>query len=105
MEDINKIIVIGRLTGDTVLTEINKKDGATTHKLRLSIAVNRYTRESEESKADFFNVDVWGKHGESLQFLKKGMRVCVEGRMEIDQQKEIQNGQTIYKIFPSIRAN
>jgi single stranded DNA-binding protein len=98
MKDYNHIGIIGRLTKDPVLTEVGESK---TKVLKFTVAVNRY----KEDSADFIPVSVWDKGAEALTFLRKGMRVCVDGRLEIDQLKEQINGEDRYRTFPSIRAN
>ena len=98
MKDYNHIGIIGRLTKDPVLTEVGENK---TKILKFTVAVNRY----KEDSADYISVAVWDKGAEALTFLRKGMRVCVDGRMEIDQVKDQINGEDRYRSFPVIRAN
>jgi len=98
MKDHNHISVIGRLTKDPVLTEVGENK---TKVLKFTVAVNRYKKDS----VDYISVAVWDKGAEALAFLRKGMRVCAEGRMEIDQVKTVVNGEDQYKTFPVIRTS
>ena len=50
----------------------------------FSIAVNSsFAKESDEVKADFFNVIAWNKTGEFVgKYFKKGQQIIVSGRIE-----------------------
>ena len=92
MTDINKVIVIGRLTQDAKVDFI----ASGTAKSEVSIAVNRSVKKGGNRvvEVSFFNVTIWGKTAENLQkFLTKGTQICVEGflrqdRWEKDGQKQ-----------------
>jgi len=74
--DINNFNFSGRLTRDA-------EYGMTSNEkqyLRFSIAVNSFY--NGENHPSFFPIIVWGKSAEYLsQRLKKGMLVCVSGRI------------------------
>lgn len=73
MKDLNKAIVIGRLTADPELmgTSLGKNVA------NFRIAINRY-----DDGADFINVIAWDKLGETCcKWLKKGSRIAVTGRI------------------------
>jgi len=94
--DINKVILIGRLTKDPELRAI--QSGATL--ASFSVANNRTYAQNGEKKeyTSFFNCIAWGKLGEVIvQYCKKGQRIALEGRL---QQKtwEDQNGQKRYAV-------
>lgn len=74
--DINAFTFTGRLTRDSEYgTTTNDKQY-----LRFSIAVNSYY--NNENHASFFNIIVWGKSAGYLSDkLKKGMLICVNGRI------------------------
>lgn len=79
--DINRIFMIGRLTKDPDL----KYTQGGTSVCNFSIANNRtYTSQNEKKESvSYFNCVAWGKTGEVIaQYLKKGKRVALEGRLE-----------------------
>jgi single-strand DNA-binding protein len=77
--DINKVILIGRLTKDADLRYSKGKGTAIT---TFTMAVNRIPKDNEK-KADFLNITMWGKLGESIVgFLVKGKLVCIVGRIQ-----------------------
>jgi len=80
--DINKCILIGRLTRDPETKQTNSGQSFT----KFSLASNRaiYNRDTKETKyeAGFFECTCWGKGGEAIaKYAKKGARICVEGSL------------------------
>lgn len=86
MTDINKTVLVGRLTKDIEIKYTNS--GAAIG--NLSIAVNRSRKHDETS---FFDVKIYGKMAESLRpYLTKGKQVAVEGFLKQERwQKDGQN--------------
>lgn len=75
----NKIELTGRLTRDPDLRYTpNNRPVA-----QFTIAVNRrYAKETDEIKADFFPIVVWGKQGENCKtYLLKGSMVGIIGTL------------------------
>lgn len=75
---INQVILMGRLTRDP------EQRTTTTGKtvVGFSIAVDRV---GQDDSADFFDVTAWEKLGELVvQYLSKGRRVLVQGRLRQD---------------------
>ncbi|MCK4777020.1 MAG: single-stranded DNA-binding protein [Actinomycetia bacterium] len=78
--DINKVILIGRLTKDPELKYT--PDGIPVATLR--IAVNRLQNRDGVREADFFNIVVWRKLAEICsEYLKKGKLIGVDGRLRM----------------------
>lgn len=78
--DINKSILIGRLTRDV---EAKSTSGGTTF-ARFSLASNYSQKKGEtwEEKANFIDCVAWGKSAENFaRYVRKGSRVCVEGAL------------------------
>jgi single-strand DNA-binding protein len=93
--DINHVILIGRLTRDAEL----KYTGGGQAVCKFSIAVNRRKKsgDSWEDEANFFDIVVWGKQGESLHpYLVKGKMVGIDG--ELRQDRWQQDGQNRSKV-------
>jgi single-strand DNA-binding protein len=96
MRDVNVVVLVGRLSHDSEL----KYTKAGQPVARFSIAVNRSVKRGEEwfDEASFFEVDFWGKAGESInRYLIKGQQVAVEG--ELRQDRWEQDGQSRSKII------
>lgn len=80
MSDVNFTIQIGRLTRDAELKYTSGGMAVT----KFAIAVNRRVKQGESwaEEANFFNVVLWGRLGESInQFLVKGKQVAVNGEL------------------------
>ena len=93
--DVNMVVLIGRLTRDAELRYTNSGIAV----CKFSLAVNRRKRsgDSWETEANFFDVVVWGKQGEAVQrYLEKGKQVAVSG--ELRQSRWEQNGQNRSKV-------
>jgi single-strand DNA-binding protein len=90
MNDINRVIILGRLTRDAELKYTSGGSAVS----KFSIAVNRRRKQGDQwvDEANFFDVTVWGKQAESLnQYLTKGKQIGVEG--ELRQDRWEQDGQ------------
>lgn len=95
MADMNHVILIGRLTRDAELRYTSAGIAVT----KFAIAVNRRVKQGESwvDEANFFDVVVWGRAGESInQYLVKGKQVAVEG--ELHQNRWEQDGQSRSKV-------
>ena len=95
MADINKVILVGRLTRDAELRYTNTGTAI----CKFSIAINRRKKigESWEDEANFFDVALFGRQGEAInQYLVKGKQVGVDG--ELRQNRWEQDGQTRSKV-------
>lgn len=89
---INQVILMGRLTRDP------EQRTTTTGKTiaSFSIAVDRG---GQEDAADFFNVTAWEKLGELvMQYLAKGRRVLVQGRLRQDSWDDKETGKRQSRI-------
>ena len=78
----NKIIVIGHLGRDPEMRYTPNGQAVTSFSVASS---RRYTTSGGEQReeTEWFNVSAWGKLGETCnQYLTKGRRVYVEGRLK-----------------------
>ena len=95
MADVNHVILIGRLTRDAEL----KYTSGGMAVCKFALAVNKRRKQGEQwvEEANFFDIVLWGRSGESLnQYLVKGKQVAVEG--ELHQNRWEQDGQARSKI-------
>jgi len=95
MADLNHVVLIGRLTRDAEL----KYTAGGQAVCKFSIAVNRRKKVGDqwEDEANFFDIVLWGKQGESLQsYLVKGKMIGVDG--ELRQDRWTQDGQNRSKV-------
>ena len=91
-KSINQVILMGRLTRDPEQrTTTNGKTIAS-----FSIAVDRG---GESDATDFFDVTAWEKLGELVvQYLAKGRRVLVQGRLRQDSWDDKDTGKKRSKV-------
>jgi single-strand DNA-binding protein len=83
---INQVILMGRLTRDP--EQRTTTSGKTI--ANFSIAVDRG---GESDEADFFDITAWEKLGELVvQYLAKGRRVLVQGRLRQDSWDDKETG-------------
>ena len=93
--DLNKVMIIGNLGKDPEMRFTANGTPVTS----FSIAVNRTSTMAGERKeeTEWFNVVAWNKLAETCnQFLGKGRRVYVEGRLQT-RSWEGQDGQRRYR--------
>jgi single-strand DNA-binding protein len=93
--DINSVVLIGRLVRDAELKYTNSGTAV----CKFSIAVNRSRKSGNgwEDEAHFFDIVLWGRQGEAIQkYLGKGKQVAVQG--ELRQSRWEQNGQTRSRV-------
>ena len=89
---INQVILMGRLTRDP--EQRSTSTGKTI--ASFSIAVDRG---GQDDTADFFNVTAWEKLGELvMQYLAKGRRVLVQGRLRQDTWDDKETGKKQSRI-------
>lgn len=83
---INQVILMGRLTRDPETRTTTSGKSVTS----FSIAVDRA---GQDDQADFFDVSAWEKTGELVQqYLSKGRRVLVQGRLRQDSWDDKETG-------------
>ena len=94
----NKVILMGRLTGDPEV----RYTQANISVARFSLAVNRIGKPQEgQPTADFFNIVAWRQTADFVgKYFKKGQQVLVEGYLRnnnwTDQQGQKRNSTEIH---------
>jgi single-strand DNA-binding protein len=99
--DINKVVLVGRLTRDAEQSYTQSGFAL----LKFSIAVNRNRKQGDQwvEEASFFDVTVFGRQGEAIaNYMTKGKQVAVEGQLRQDRW-EAQDGSKRSKV--TIDAN
>src|SRR5262245_41014523 len=98
MAELNKILLIGRLTKDPELAYTPA--GMAVAKLRM--AVNHTYRSKEEKKQEvlYIDVSVFGRSAETVkQYLSKGRELFIEGRLQQDEWTDKANQRRIsYRV-------
>jgi single-strand DNA-binding protein len=91
-KSINQVILMGRLTRDP------EQRTTTTGKTIASFGL-AVDRGGQDDSADFFNVNAWEKLGELvMQYLTKGRRVLVQGRLRQDRWDDKETGKKQSRI-------
>lgn len=82
----HKIIIAGNLGRDPEMRFLPSGQAVT----NINVATNRVYTDSNGQKVTetiWFRVSVWGSMGENVnQYLKKGSKVLVEGRLNVDRE-------------------
>ncbi|PID31537.1 single-stranded DNA-binding protein [Candidatus Saccharibacteria bacterium] len=83
---INQVILMGRLTRDPEVRTTTTGKNITS----FSLAVDRNT---QDDQADFFDITAWEKLGDLVaQYLSKGRRCLVQGRLRQDSWEDKETG-------------
>ena len=76
---VNKVILIGNITADPEL----KQTQSGTSVCSFNIAINRYSKEPDAKKVDFFTVVAWQAKAEFVsKYFQKGSGIVIVGRLE-----------------------
>ena len=97
MNDINKVVLVGRLTRDAELKYTANNQAVA----NFSIAVNRSVKRNDqwESEANFFDATIFGDRAKSVEkYLLRGKQVCVEGELRQDRW-QAEDGQNRSKVI------
>ncbi len=91
--DLNKVIIVGRVTADPQLRTTPGGQSVTT----LGVATNRVWTDKngqKQEETEFHNAVLWGRQAEiASQFLVKGATVLIEGRLRTRSWTDKQGGQ------------
>ena len=89
---INQVILLGRLTRDPE----QRTTASGKNVVSFSIAVDR---QSQDDQADFFNITACDKLGDLvMQYLSKGRRVLIQGRLRQDSWEDKDTGKRQSRI-------
>ena len=88
----NLTVMTGRLTRDAEI----RTTTSGTKVAQFTVAVDRPVAKDKEKQSDFFNVVAWNKLAEICDgYLKKGMKVLVEGRFQ-NRSYDDKDGKKVY---------
>lgn len=93
---INMTIITGNLAADP-----KKRGKAENPVLNFTVGVNDRVKNGDkwEDKANFIDCVIFGNRAKALgTILKKGMKVCVEGKLSQSHWQDKTSGATVYKI-------
>jgi len=95
---LNKVMLIGNLTRDPESQQTNSGTAIA----KLGVAVNRTYKDKDGNKVDdtvFVDVDVFAQSAEFCRdYLRKGFRVLIDGRLKFDQWEDRETGQNRSKL-------
>ena len=87
--NLNKVIIIGRLTRSPALRHVNGGKESGTAVTDLGLALNRKFKNGQGRQVEettFVDVTLWARTAEvATEYLKKGSLVLIEGRLHLDQ--------------------
>ena len=88
----NKVILVGNLTRDIELRYL--QNGTAIGKSAIAVT-RKFNAQNGEKKEEtcFIDIDFWGKVAETAnQYLRKGSKVLIEGRLKLDQWNDAKTG-------------
>lgn len=95
--DLNKVMIIGRLGTDPEMRYTPSGSPVTTFRVATSRQWKDSNGESHE-ETEWFSAVAWNKLAEICnQYLTKGIRIYLEGRLQTRSWEDQQSGQTRYK--------
>ena len=98
MNDINRVVLIGRITADCKFGYLNSGSA----KADFSIAVNSSKKNGNEwiDEVSYFNITVWGKTAENLHTrFVRGQQVCIEAHLKQDRWEKDGKKESAVKII------
>ncbi|MFH0834120.1 MAG: single-stranded DNA-binding protein [Patescibacteria group bacterium] len=97
MRSINRVILIGHLTGDPEIRET--KTGKKVASFSIATNYDRTVDGEKRQYTDFHRITAWGRLAETAEkWLKKGMGVFVEGRLHNSQFEKDGQKRTITEV-------
>lgn len=98
MADLNKVMLLGRLTRDPQLRYTPSNQAV----CEFGLAVGRKFKlpsGEEREETTFIDCTAWARSGEVInQYCRKGKQLFVEGRLKLDQWEDKQSGQKRSKL-------
>jgi single-strand DNA-binding protein len=95
---LNVVTLVGRVGGDPDVKYF--ESGSV--KCRLTLAVNRPTRNSDQP--DWFNLELWGKEAEiAANYVRKGSLIGIKGALKLDSWSDRATGAT--RTSPVVRVD
>ena len=95
--NVNKAIIIGRLTRDPELRTTPSGQSVVNFTIATSFRWKDQSGQQQE-RTEFHNVVAWGKRGEVIkQYVTKGQELFVEGRLETRSWDDQETGKKMYR--------
>ena len=85
MANLNRVMLIGRLTRDPETRHIQSGMSVTNFGLAINRSYRKKDSEEMVEETTFVDVEAWGKAGETFaKYMKKGRQAYIEGRLKFD---------------------
>ena len=85
MANLNRVMLIGRLTRDPETRHTPSGQSVTTFGLAINRTYRRKDSDEQVEETTFVDCEAWGKGGETFaRYMKKGRQAYVEGRLKLD---------------------
>jgi single-strand DNA-binding protein len=85
MANLNRVMLIGRLTRDPETRHTASGNSVTNFGLAVNRTYKRPGSDETVEETTFVDVEAWGKTGETFaRYMKKGRQAYVEGRLRLD---------------------
>ena len=85
MANLNKVMLIGRLTRDPETRHTQGGNSVTNFGLAVNRTYRKKDSDEQVEETTFVDVEAWGKTGETFaRYMKKGSQAYVEGRLKLD---------------------
>lgn len=96
--DLNKAMIIGRLTNDPQLRSTPSGQNVASFSLATNRKWNDRASGQQREDTQFHNIVAWGKLADICsQYLKKGAQTYIEGRLQTQSWDDAQSGQKRYR--------
>lgn len=95
MLELNKVLLVGRLTRDPEIRSTSTGKSVA----QLSLAVNRRRGRDQEDETTFVDIETWERNADFCRnYLNKGSGVYIEGRLRQDRWQDRETGGNRSKI-------
>lgn len=85
MANLNRVMLIGRLTRDPETRHTPSGQSVTSFGLAINRTYRRKDSDEQVEETTFVDCEAWGKTGETFaRYMKKGRQAYVEGRLKLD---------------------
>ncbi len=85
MANLNKVMLIGRLTRDPESRALPSGSAVVTFGLATNRVYNNRQSGEKVEETTFVDIEAWGRTGETIaRYMKKGRQIFLEGRLKFD---------------------
>ncbi len=96
--DLNKVMIIGRVTNDPQMRSTQTGQNVTSFSVATNRKWNNKNTGQQQEDSQFHNIVAWGKLAEICsQYLRKGARIYTEGRLQTQSWDDAKTGEKKYR--------